>query len=85
METIVKRYEELKKDDEFQETKNRVVSLHQKLAGLKRKIQCVDGTSDHSLTPCNRKRFRASDILANLDDNNNDRRTKALTGTLLAA
>lgn len=90
METIVKQYEELKRDDKFQETKSRVVSLHQKLAGLKRKIQCVDpvtaaAVGDNSFTPCNRKRFRGDDVLVKFDDNNNnDRRAKNLSGALLA-
>lgn len=86
----MKQYEELKRDEKFQETKSRVVSLHQKLAGLKRKIQSVDPTSgpqsvgDNSFTSCSRKRFRGDDITAKFDDNNNDRREKNLSGTLLA-
>lgn len=89
METILKQYEELKKDDKFQETKSRVLALHRKLAGLKRQIQALDpGTSgavgDNSFNACNRKRFKGDDVLVRLDDNNNERRAKNLSGALVA-
>lgn len=88
MDTILKQYEELKKDEKFQETKSRVVAMHQKLAGLKRKIRSVDAgqAGDNAFKSCNRfKRFKGEDVMANkFDDNNNDRRTKNLTGALLA-
>lgn len=87
----MKQYEELKRDEKFQETKSRVVSLHQKLAGLKRKIQSVEQASgpsqsvgDNSYTSCSRKRFRGDDVIAKFDDNNNDRREKNLSATLVA-
>jgi hypothetical protein len=63
------------------------VSLHQKLAGIKRKILSVTD-SDSGFAQNDRKRFKGDDhMLATNkfdDNNNNDRRSKNMSGPLVA-